>query len=554
MKKKSLLVIERIRETFERNLPLRVAGVFILYFLLFSFYFFLGTFTSTDDQFFNIRFSAMIREEGFSVLREFDWFAFMSPSPWISNLLFYVFLIPFTAVSPLEIGIKLYGVMAIAGTFGMLYYFFSTVRTRYPFLYTLLASALFLSAALFWRLLNARAFVLAPAFLLLELVFLLRGRYVAAGTVSFLYFFWHTGTFFFPLIVAFAHFLFLSRERGKPHYESLAAPILGMLGALGTGILLIPGFFSALVQGVATVVKIVFSTGIASRVSIDEGVEVYPTNIFDLYRDTPILMVILVVCFVFWISAFLRKARQGETEASSLDTVPGGTLFLLSSLFLLGSFVTKRMLDFFAVFSVVFTVYSLSVLSERFRWKSRPLFVGLVFAGLIGLSTHLLLLADSIGSQRQHTRIQGAAEWLSGHTDKGEIVFNPTINFFPTFFFFNKGHNRVIVGAEPRGLYEFDQKRYWLWYNFSNKGIVCDDERCPEELAEADSTLRTDPDRWYAETGERASRMIREDFSSRYVIVSKDFERLSDVLENSGSFEKVYEDSVPVFYSVYRVK
>jgi len=154
---------------------LKIISVSLLFFFLFTLiYLSLDRFTSLDDQFFNIRFSQLIRKQGFDVFNNFHWIYFSKFSQenqiMFSNPLFYIFLTLFTYVNPLFFGIKLYAIFSATLLFTTLFYFLVKIKEKNAFLWTILFFAI-TSNAFIWKMLMARAFVIAPAFLLLLLLF-----------------------------------------------------------------------------------------------------------------------------------------------------------------------------------------------------------------------------------------------------------------------------------------------------------------------------------------------------------------------------------------------
>ncbi len=516
---------------------------YMFFFLLFSAYFLLPSFTSLDDQFFSIKFAELIRERGMEAFSHFDWFSAVGSYAWHANILFYIFLIPFTFVEPLELGIKLYAVASLSFTFCVTYAFFSVLRKRSAFVLTLALLAIFFIPLTIWHLLMARAFVILPALLLLELIFLLRKRYVSAAILAFLYFFWHVGTFFFPLVVAVVYAVALIFE-GKPWNRwIILAPLVGTSAAMVLGGFLLPGFASGFLESFLTILRIISDTGFSGKAVVQEGGEVYPLNVFDLYGLAPVLMGLFIFFLVKDTKGYLSHSKDERGSVFQHDAV-WGTLFILSIVFLLGTLITKRMLDFFFVFSSVFLLYRLRYIFDLWR-KEQTVNIAIGVVIFFGLSTNLLLVGDQVSQIKRYTLIRGAAEWLIKNSERGSIVFNPTMNYFPTFFFFNGYHNRFIIGIEPRLLYEADPEKYWLWYHVSNEGKVCDRQTCG-----SDALLGKD----IQEKGLVVSRMMRTEFSAQFVIVSGEFTSLLEIMRGSTAFQRVYTDPIDRYYEVYLIR
>ncbi len=343
-----------------------------------------------------------------------------------------------------------------------------------------------------------------------------------------------------------------AKQEKNAAIQSLAAVISGLVLAFLCGILFLPGFLQAMLTFFTTLQEIVlsFHSG-AGQVKIDEGMETYPTTLFDIFLRRPLFASVLILFTVVEGARLLQSMRKGRVLYSSVAPV----LFFMAILFLLGSFFTKRTLDFLLPFGVLFAAFSLKDTIEGLKLKDAQLFiVGLVVALGVAGSSHVLALADVIASNRHYTQIEGAALWLRENTRAESIVFNPTINVFPTFYFYNQGHNRVIIGIEPRDMYKESPERYWRWYHLSNFGILCVEQQCAKELALKEVMLKDHESDWYRDTGAQAANIFRDEFQTDTILVRNDFVHLKDLLEKSGSFEQVYTTPLTKLYTVYRIK
>lgn len=531
--------------TSSRTVPLwgKLVCAYAFFSLLFSAYFLLPSFTSLDDQFFNIKFAELIRERGMAAFSHFDWFSGVGPYAWHANMLFYVFLIPFTFVEPLELGIKLYAVASFSFTFCVVYTFFSVLRMRSAFVSTLVILAILFVPLIIWHFLMARAFVVLPAVLLLELILLIRRRFFWIAILAFLYFFWHIGTFFFPLAVAVIYVTALAFEKKSWSRWMILAPLIGTSAAAVLGGFFLPGFVTGFLQSFLTILKTISETGFSGQAVIQEGGEVYPLNIFNLYGMVSVLMLFFLFFLIRDTKGYLDHLRKKEETGFRHDAV-WGTLFILSIIFLLGTLITKRMLDFFVVFASVLLLYRLRYILDSWR-KERAVNIAISVVIFFGLLTNLLLVGDQVSQARRYASIQGAAEWLIRNSQPGEIVFNPTMNYFPTFFFFNRYHNRLIIGIEPRLLYETDPEKYWLWYHVSNEGKVCDQQVCDSDILSGKDAQ---------EKGLTVARMMQTEFSAQFIIVSGEFASLLEIMRGSTAFQKVYTDPIDGYYEVYFIR
>ena len=115
---------------------------------------------------------------------------------------------------------------------------------------------------------------------------------------------------------------------------------------------------------------------------------------------------------------------------------------------------------------------------------------------------------------------RGACEWIAANTPAGARIFNTDWDDFPMLFFYNPG-NTYIAGLDPTYLYDRDPE---LWKMY--KDITLGDEENPAPL-------------------------IRDRFGSEYVFTDNEHPEFLQVVEDTGDFEKVYEDT---FTTVLRVR
>jgi hypothetical protein len=331
----------------------------------------------------------------------------------------------------------------------------------------------------------------------------------------------------------------------------LLSVVGGTAAALLLGALFIPGFLPIVWNFWDSLYRIVVSFHVSSFVQIDEGMESYPTTLFDIFSQHAILIALLIMFTGSYVARIFEANRRRVSFGNPVQL----TLMALSILFLLGSFITKRNLDFFFVFSSLFLLLALSEFFETIKFNVKRIHIfslGVVI--FVALASQLLAIMDMLAVSSDYASIKGAAQWAKEHTEKGSVVFNPTMNFFPTFYFYNEGHNKMIVGIEPRDFYQTNSRKYWLWYNLSAYGVICGEQKCARETALRDAMLQSYKDQWYKENGERVRDLLLNEFSTNLILVRPDFIALQPLLQNSPSFEEVYATPITKTYTLYRIK
>ena len=162
------------------------------------------------DHYFHFRFAERLLQNGFfNSFRDFKTLFFTGIAHGehllYYNFLFYLLLIPFTYISPLFLAIKLYAIIALSLIGVIIFYFFKKNEIKYPFLW---AVGFFTAIGLgsFWRLFLSRPFVLSPLIIILLVLAIHKRKFFWIFILSFLPLFWHTSTFFVPILVMIVYF------------------------------------------------------------------------------------------------------------------------------------------------------------------------------------------------------------------------------------------------------------------------------------------------------------------------------------------------------------
>lgn len=534
----------------------RLCLVFSFFFLTAGFvYLSLTVLSSNDDHFFHFRFAELMREQGlFTVFDHFTalYFSRVTEGEYYLyyNFFFYLAILPFTFVTPLYLGVKLYAVFAVATFFTVLYGAARYFRVPHAFL---LVVALFslLGTDSLWRLFLSRPYVLAPALLLLLFVSLHSRRYVVASGISFAYLFWHSATFFLPIAVAGAYALFDALHTKRIAWSGILSVGAGTGAAVVAVELVAPGFILYIKEIIFTNIFSLHST------SIPEGNELYPADIINYIRQNSILMALLILAIGLEIGTYLRL-RRGDLSLTADPLAPTReALVFIGLVFLAGTaLISGRFGDYLSVFFGLYLMLALVKMRDYVtidphlaRVLSRAVVVAIVYVFITAAVTLQAFIAHN-GAPAE--TFEGVGRWLSAHVKSGEVVFNPTWNWFPQLYYYNPQLN-YITGLEPRFLFTYDERLYWLWTNISTRGFVCSRETCADLEAQAAFALThpEDSGRWYREQGDAVAETLLTEFTSRYVVSSYEFVAMNALLDTSKRFKKVYGGNRT--YYVYEV-
>lgn len=537
-----------------------VFGFFMVSFLII--YMNLPVLSSSDDHYFHFKFASRLLDNGFlHSFRDFKTIYFTGIAHGehllYYNFLFYLVLIPFTFVTPLFLAIKLFAIISVSLIGTILYFVFKKLHIKYAFLWSIgFFAAVGLST--FWRLFLSRPFVLSPFVILLLIIALHKKKYFWIFILSFIPLFWHTATFFVPILVSVIYFLCYGFYYRKYLWLELLLVILGTVSAIGVATIIDPGFFVSIRDNLFSVLSGVLNFS-GAKVNIVEGGEVYPKNLFDLINQNVFLCSMFIISMVYYILFFLKEVKRVVlfdeiTKAKKTITL---VLFVLSTVFIVAiPNISNRFADFFIFFSWVFVALIFTDIFSYIKFSdvnAKKFAGGAVIVCLIYFFTNnLLQLNDTFATSGSHPEtFSEVGNYLSKNLKKGEVVYNVTWNWFPQLYYYAPEQNYVI-GLEPKLTYLYNPKIYWLWSNIA-KGYVCDQENCPDIQQIDNRNLRdkTKYQAWIKEKGDNIANTVIDTFKSHYIVSASYYTRLNGVLNNSKRFEKVVDSGGQYF--VYKV-
>jgi hypothetical protein len=540
--------------------------VFLFFFIyILIIYINLPVLSSGDDHYFHFRFAERIFNNPngfFDSFRDFKTIYFTNIANGVHllyyNFLFYIILIPFTFITPLYLGIKLFAIVSIAFIGTILFYIFRKLNIKYSFLWAV-GFFLVIGFGTFWRLFLSRPFVLSPIIILLLILAIYKKKYFWIFFLSFIPLFWHTATFFVPILVFIIYFLVYAFYYKKYLWKELFLVLSGTLSAILLILSIDSGFFDSIRDNLFSVISGVINFSGEKVNIIEVGGEVYPKNFFDFFSQNLILSLIFLSSMVFYALRFIFEIKNIKKFDNLLKSkrVIATVFFVLSSVFIvLIVIISNRFTDFFIFFGWIFVaiVYSDLFLNIKFNDLNIKKFLVVSFLTcliylFINNASQLNYNFASYGSRPE--TFQEVGNYLSSNLEKGDIVYNVTWNWFPQLYYYAPEQNYVI-GLEPKLTYLYIPRIYWLWNNIS-KGYVCEVEKCPEIEQEINKQLRNRDAlfEWLQKEGESIADVIINDFKSHYIISSTDYSQLNNVLNSSKRFERVLNSQDQ--YYIYKI-
>lgn len=528
------------------------SSAFLAFFLL---YFSVSTVSSADDQLFHFPFALQMRLHGFFQsfwdfkAIYFSRFAQSHAYFMYYNFLFYLVIIPFTFIQPLFLASKLFAVIVAALVVASFYWVLKRLSVRNPFFWTVAVLAVVGTVSLY-RFFAARPFSLAPSLLLLLLYFLYRRNKIGVFVLSFLYLFWHSSTFFFPLVIAATYYFveFLYRPRGD--WRNLAASAGGTAAAVGAAYLVSPGFLLFIND---TVVGIFWQTILGKYVPIQEGGELYPLGFFTFIQRNLLMFAALIISATASVGTLFSRARTKVAWSPSEDLLVRRRsletcLFVLSIAFFLGTIViSSRFNDFLTLFAPLFVILFVDRLRRSISFSMsgrirRGLLAGLMIAVAYLLCGNLLALQQMLSTGGTVNTFYQIGGWLKENSKPGDIVFLSNWSWFPQLYYYSPDDN-YVAGLEPRFLYDYRPSLYWEYAHLSS-GYVCGKADCPQASSQADALLaHPQTALTYAQTeGDKMYAVLRDDFHASYVVTNSDYLSFVYILSHNSHFRQVVYD------------
>lgn len=537
--------------------------VFSFFMIVFLFmYMSIPVLSSGDDHYFHFRFAQRLIDNGFlNSFRDFKTIYFTGIAQG-EHLLYYVFLfygvlIPFTFLTPLYLGIKLFAIVSASLIGVILFYVLKKLDIKYSFFWTI-GFFSFIGLSSFLRLFLSRPFVLSPLIILLLLLAIHKRKYIWVFILSFIPLFWHTATFFVPLLVGGLYFVCYGFYYRKFLWKELGIVFGGVLFSVIVATVIDPGFYISIRDNLFSVLFGVIDSS-ATKLNISVGMEVYPKNFFDLFNSNILLCSMFIVSMVFYVITFLKDIKKSvlfdyQTKNKKIIIM---VFFALSSVFIAAiPNISGRFADFFIFFGWVFVVLVVNDIFSYVEFTNKDIkkYTGysLLFCLLYFFSNSALQIHGSLSSSGSRPDdFAQVGNYLAKNLKKGEIVYDVNWSFFPQLYYYAPEQNYVI-GLEPKLTYLYSPRLYWLWQNIAN-GYVCEVEKCPEIEKESNTKIKSKKDykAWTESNGEKIADTIINDFQSHYIVTASNYNILNFTLNNSKRFEKVVSSNDKYF--VYKI-
>lgn len=521
------------------DFPFAYLMIFIIAFGIFFYIQYTPAFPDPDS-FYHMKMALLIRDG--NLAQGFPWlsdYTILGDAYTDQHLLYHIFLIPFITIFSPAIGIKIATVFLGAALITIIYWLLKREKIRFAWFYSFLL--LFVEPFMF-RISLAKAPSVSIIFLIISLYCIFRFRVKAIFILSTI-FVWAYGGFFLTVIFAglfgVVNIIFESRKNRfggilkkffSMHHQSLLKRIflgdelklvLASVAGVVIGLIVNPYFPNNLSYYWAQLVQI----GIINYQNIiGVGGEWYPYAITELVPNTVFLFLILLAALVMF---FVTIKKQNSKST---------TLLILAIFFFILTLKSRRYVEYFVPFSMVFSAFALNPFLAKMDiskilkkipsiYNSRKIVFTILFIYFI-VTIPAIAIRDlkqernSFENGIEYNKFESASVWLKNNTPKDSIVLHSDWDEFPILFYHNS-HNRYIVGLDPTFMYVYDKDKYWKWVNIT--------------IGKVDDNLYD---------------IIKQDFQGATVFLEKDHSAMDLNFQQDPHFKLVYEDTEAKIYQI----
>lgn len=444
------------------------------------------------------------------------------------HFLYHVFLIPFVKLMDPLMGTKLANILLSVALVILFYWIMQKYKVKFSFWYTIL---LMITTPFIFRINLIKAPVFSILILILGLYLLFDYRYKWLFVLSFFYV-WAYGGFILILFFSGAYMVAgLYKDIIKRWRFRKLGSIIGhnrevwlffaSLGGVLSGLVVNPYFPQNLSFYWQQLVKI----GIINQQSvIPVGNEWYPYNFFNLTAGTALMTILLVSTLIFFVIYFKKLNKKSIA------------LFLIYLLFFVYTLKSRRYVEYYVPFTILFSAFSIEVFLEKITYKKMADYFFSFFSKfwyalvilLIYFAVMIPLIAVKDIKQTHKdfvtgislSRFEKSATWLYHASQPGDIVFHSSWDEFPMLYYFNS-KDYYIIGLDPTFAYAYDESVY-------NKIVNITTGKQTENIYDD----------------------IKNIFHAKYVFIENNHYAMEKNIKQDGNFKKVYKDDEATIYKV----
>jgi hypothetical protein len=497
--------IRRLAARIDTRALLTGAALFALFSALFAFVQFGTSALADNDGFYHLRMAALMREYGLRV--PFTWLPLSilnQDAFYDHHLLYHVYLALFAGGSDqaMVVAAKWASVFMPAAAFVAIWWLLRGQQVRYASIWALGLFAV--SEAFLYRMSMPRAQAASLLVLALGLHWLLQRKFVWLIPLGFVYVWLYNA---FPLLiviaVVYAVAAFLTERRLE--WKAVIYPGIGI--ALG---LIINPYFP---QNITFIVNHLAPK--LGELGARVGNEWYPYDTWVLAENSGFAL----AAFVLGVLALGWRGKKFDRGTL--------TAFALAVLFGFLTFKSRRFIEYFPAFALIFAVLTVGRVGNspapvnNWRYKIRyP--VGLLAILFVPLIITLTQARSVMAAQSKPADTYAAASyWIAQQAEPGALIFQTDWDDFPRLFFYNPA-SVYTIGLDPTYMQLHDAALYDEWVQITQGKV------------------------------ERPGEHIRSRFGGDYVITDLQHTAFLKQAQNDPLLKEVFRDKYAVVFEVSR--
>ena len=445
----SYAIRKRLLSAVNWRLLVEAVVLFLLFVALFSF---VQSGTSAlvgTDGYYHARMGWLIRDQGLKPA--FVWLpmTILSETAFYDHhLLYHLYLAIFSGVDPaldggqsLTAGVKVASIILPSLAFMAFWWLLRSQGIRWAAFWSL--GLFVVSEAFLYRMSMPRAQAASLLVLILGLLWLFQRRYWLLLPLGFVYV-WLYNAFPLLLVIGSVYLLATWITERRFEWQAVAFPAAGVI----LGLLINPYF----PDNIAFIINHLLPK--IGESSTRLGNEWYPYETWTLVENSGFALLAMVLGVLAW---GWRKERMNRVTL---------TIFIVAILFAFMLFRSRRFVEYFPAFALLFAVVSIAPLFEewlagRSGWNKLAL-VGLVALLALPAALTLTQAREAVGRSKPADRYAEAAIWLHDNTPADTLVFQTDWDDFTRLFFYNL-NNIYTAGLDPTYMELLDADLYDEW-------------------------------------------------------------------------------------------
>jgi asparagine N-glycosylation enzyme membrane subunit Stt3 len=467
------------------------------------------------DGYYHIKTAQLIREQGLPLA--FPWlkFTILEESRYTDHhMLLHVFQMPFTFIGDLRLAAKLAPVALAALAFTIFYLVLRRYEIGYPLLWLIV---LFASSSPFlYRMSMARGQSLSLALQLIAFHLIMRrdSRGLLVLTIIFV---WSYNAFplLIPIVLFGAITDFISEKRIE--YKTVLAVGAGIIA----GHVLNPYF----PNNVLFIWDHIMPKLLATDYQTTVGTEWYPFSSWTLVTTS------LVAVLSYLGGIFLTDRAEWKQDRPRLFW------FLVSTMYLVLLFKSRRFVEYFPPSAVMFLAFASRERLKNLEWtlvmgRRARAAVSILMTVVLWLAAYSTIEAarKEIDSEPATIAYKGGAEWLAANSPAGSTVFHTDWDDFPKLFFYNT-RNTYILGLDPDFM-RLENERLYYKYEDVTRGRIQDMEDFILKELGCEYVFTDNEHREFMSIADQSPRM-RKVYSDRHATVYRVLEKAPDTKAES---------------------